>query len=224
MISGHSADYINIHSHKPVQNAGQVTVLNLSDHFEQVSLHPLVSIGLHPWYISRENPQKVLSQIREYAIHPHVIAIGECGLDLLIDVPLLEQEFFFRDQILLAESLRKPLIIHCVKAFNELIRIKKEMDVTVPMIIHGFNNNAAIAGQLQQHGFYLSFGKALLKHHSPAISQITQWPAERLFLETDDADTDISRIFEAAAACRQTSPEALRQQIFKNFKHVFLHE
>ena len=224
MTSGHSIHYINIHSHHPDSDPEQVSIVNLSDGFERVSALPLVSIGLHPWYLHRSNPQEVLISLHEYARHPHVIAIGECGLDLLIDVPLQEQELYFKEQIMIAESLQKPLIIHCVKAFNELIRIKKDMEVSVPMIIHGYNNNATIASQLLQHGFYLSFGKALLKKDSPATQQIVACPANHLFLETDDADIGISRIFEAAAYYRQTSPEALKQQILQNFKRVFLHE
>jgi TatD DNase family protein len=116
------------------------------------------------------------------------------------------------------------MIIHCVKAFNELIRIKKENKVSVPMIIHGFNNNEQIAEQLLKENFYLSFGKAILINNSNAQKVFKNTGIEKLFLETDDSDVSIKSIFDKAAELKGMSVEELKEKIYLNFKTIFDHE
>jgi Tat protein secretion system quality control protein TatD with DNase activity len=90
-----------------------------------------------------------------------VVAIGECGLDRNIDLPLDIQTSIFKRHIELAETLQKPLVIHCVRAFSELIALKKNTKSTVPWIIHGFHKKEEVFQQLLKHDFYFSFGAAM---------------------------------------------------------------
>jgi TatD DNase family protein len=161
-----------------------------------------------------------LEFVRQNASSEKVFAIGECGLDKIINVPLEEQKRIFVEQIKIAEQNKKPLIIHCVKAFDELIKIKNELQIKVPIVIHGFNNNGKIAQQLLKSGFYISLGKALMQDDSNAQKLITQINPEKLFLETDDGNYSIKSIFDKASKLLNIDVEALKKQIMLNFKKL----
>jgi TatD DNase family protein len=176
--------YTNIHTHH-VSTANEISIRNLqpSTYVKDV----LCSVGIHPWYIQENTIETDMNLLSTIAAEKNVLAIGECGLDMLIETAFAVQEKVFIEQIKIAEAIQKPLIIHCVKAFDSLIRIKKEYKVSVPMIVHGYNNNPQIAKQLLKNGFYFSFGKALLKSESNASKVMVELPMDKLFLETDDA-------------------------------------
>lgn len=158
-----------------------------------------ISVGLHPWKIDIENWQSQLETIESLAQNPNVVAIGECGLDRSINVPMLLQKQIFDEQVQLAHRLQKPVIIHCVRAYDELLHWKKSSKSKVPLVVHGFNNRIEIAQQLVKNGFYFSFGAALLTQNSNASKIISQIPAERIFLETDAQIIDIESIYDSAA-------------------------
>lgn len=215
--------YINIHSHHS-QAEDEISILNVPPTIEGVSADQFISIGIHPWYIDQFDIPEKLNFIRSNISNKNIVAIGECGLDKLTEVQFELQEQLFIEQIRIAETHRKPMIIHCVKAFNELIRIKKENKVSVPMIIHGFNNNEQIAEQLLKENFYLSFGKALLINNSNAQKVFKNTGIEKLFLETDDSDVSIKSIFDNAAELKEMNVEELKEKIYLNFKTIFDHE
>lgn len=213
-------NYIDVHTHTLKEsNAIQVYNQPIGDSFQT----NLCSVGIHPWHIDVTNINNQLEQLEILLHQQTVIALGECGLDKLIDLPIATQETVFKAQILLAEKHNKPLIIHCVRAFDDLLRIRKEMKITVPMIVHGYNNNKEIAQQLLKSGCYFSFGKALLSHESNASKVISLIPSDKLFLETDSSDTTIENIYTAASSLLKLEIDALKKIISTNFKNVFLH-
>jgi TatD DNase family protein len=213
-----SGPYINVHTHRPPEE-NCISVFNAGT--ETSKHNSFISVGIHPWYINDFNESSVFDELLQIAGLPQVLAIGECGLDKNAKTSLDIQEHFFREQISIAIQVKKPLIIHCVKAFNELIRIKKESAATVPFIVHGFNNNENIAKELIANGFILSFGKALLSEGSNTQRIVKDIAANSFFLETDDAPVSIMSIFEKAAVLRETSVEELKEQMLLNFKSVF---
>jgi TatD DNase family protein len=212
-----SIPYVNLHTHLPRQE-GVLSIYNNGLNIN--SSDPYLSAGIHPWYIDNSYEKK-LESLRKLARKKKVIAIGECGLDKLTDSSFTLQEQIFIEQIKIAEEVRKPLIIHCVKAFDDLIRIKKKMAVKVPCIVHGYNNNEQIAIQLFKHGFFLSFGKAILTNDSNAFKTLRIAEAGKFFLETDDAALPISLIFTKAAEIKETGINELKQELFLNFKLLF---
>lgn len=166
-----------------------------------------------------------MSMLETYLNDPGLLAIGECGLDKTVATDLARQIVLFEQHIALSEKWRKPIIIHCVRAYNELLRIKKRCKPKQAWIIHGFNNKPPVAEQLLKHGCYLSLGKALLHPFSNAAKTLETMPLDRLFLETDDADDiSISAIYAAAATIAGSSVDDLKQRIFDNFTHVFSNE
>ncbi len=209
--------FINIHSHKSErENEQNIRNLFLSDYSKDTNC----SLGIHPWYINLDTVNDDLKLLNQLAKENNVLVIGECGLDKLVDIDLTIQEKIFKEQIKIAELNQKPIIVHCVKAFDDLIRIKKECAVSVPMIVHGFNNNKQIAEQLLKNGFYISFGKALLKEGSNASKVICGIPIERIFLETDDADILIKTIFDKASQLKSIGIDELKEKMIINFEKI----
>ncbi|MDX2172603.1 MAG: TatD family hydrolase [Bacteroidota bacterium] len=179
------------------------------------------SYGLHPWYINTEDYEDKLKLITLKSNEKRCLAIGECGLDKLSKVDFELQQTVFLQQIKIANQLKKPLIIHCVKAFNELINCLNQSDNEVPVVIHGYNNNENIAQVLLDYGCYFSFGKALLGYDSNAAKAIKNIGRKNFFLETDNADISIKYIYKKASELLGVEEEILKQQLVSNFETVF---
>ena len=104
----------------------------------------LASVGLHPWFLTKENFENDFKKISQLVDNQNIISVGECGLDKLRGEDVAFQTMAFEAQIRLAESVSKPVLIHCVRAFNEVIAVKKRLNPTVPLVIHGFNKNVNV--------------------------------------------------------------------------------
>lgn len=209
--------FIDIHTHHTLRQSDVLAIENRHEIFEQKIDKNPYCFGLHPWYLTDVTQQ--FSSLKEYASQLNVIAIGECGLDKLASTDFALQEAAFSMQIALANEYRKPLIIHCVRAFNEALVLLKA--ARVPVIFHGFNRNESIADMITKEGYYCSFGKSILNEKSPTAKVLADMPNDRFFLETDDAAISITEIYNAAAALRAISVEHLAQQIHNNFNKVF---
>ena len=96
------------------------------------------SVGIHPWHLTESDADRLLKLLEQQLQDDRVVALGEAGLDRLRGCSLDVQISVFRREIALAEAYRLPMVIHCVKAFNELIQLKKELRPRQPWIIHGF--------------------------------------------------------------------------------------
>ena len=129
--------FFNLHTH---QFTNQKGILELVNQYPQEldSSIPNYSIGIHPWYIVQERIAIDLKIIESKLKDASCLAIGECGLDKKVQTPLDLQQEVFERQLVLAEKYKKPVIIHCVAAFQELIAIKKKLKLSVPMIVHVF--------------------------------------------------------------------------------------
>jgi len=212
-------DYFNFHTH---QFTNQPDVLELVNQYPKDfdSSIAFYSIGIHPWYIDENRLDDDLKIIEEKLQTENCLAIGECGLDKRIEVPLELQISVFERQLELAEKYRKPVVIHCVAAFQEITAIKKKMKISVPMIIHGFSKNKQLAEQLIKDGFYLSFGKYLLRN--PDLKNVFQAiPNDRFFLETDTIEETIQEVYELASEYKDLNIKELKAIISSNYKSVF---
>ncbi len=173
------------------------------------------SVGIHPRRVESDNAAPVWEALGKAVLHPQVIAVGEAGFDKLAEVPLDLQAEVFHRQALLAEEAGKPLIIHLVRAADELLAWKCRLRPSVPWVIHGFRGKPALAAMWLRHGFYLSFG---VHYSEKAMCSI---PAGRLLLETDDSGADISGLCLRAAAVRGVPPAQLLHTLHDNVRHVF---
>ena len=165
-----------------------------------------------------------ISQVFSFSDSQILIAIGECGLDRACDSDFELQREVFIKQIELSEQYHKPLIIHAVRSYPDIISIWKEMKPNQPWIIHGFNGNEHSAEQLLRHdGIYLSLGDVLFKNEKRAERLLDIIPSDRLFLETDVAERSIVEVYEKASLLSDVATDILRKDIFDNFVKIFGH-
>ncbi|WP_456315367.1 TatD family hydrolase [Pseudomonas shirazensis] len=212
-------EFFNFHTHQFTSQSNVLELVNQYPNEFDASI-PFYSIGIHPWYIAENRIDTDLKIIEEKLQTENCLAIGECGLDKRIEIPLELQVSVFEKQLVLAEKYRKPVVIHCVAAFQEIIAIKKKMKISVPMIMHGFSKNSQIAEQFIKEGFYLSFGKYLLKN--PDLKTVFQHiPNDRFFLETDTIEESIQQVYDLAAEYKNLEIKELQDIISSNFKQVF---
>jgi len=174
------------------------------------------SIGIHPWDADIEFSK---IEFKNFISHQNCIAIGECGLDKVIDVDLELQKNIFITQLDLALYHQKPVIIHCVKAFDEIIEICEPFQNKIRLIIHGFNKSQQLAKQLIESGFYISLGDAIFKKSDFNFNAIC---LDNLFLETDiDDKLTISEIYKSCALRFNISENDLKEKIYSNFTNLF---
>ena len=179
------------------------------------------SVGLHPWFLTKQNAESDFEKLSEWVKNPSVIAIGECGLDKLKGVDLATQTVYFTKQIQLAETVGKPVVIHCVRAYNEVIVLKKTLKPTVPLIIHGFNKNETILAELLKNGFYISIGAAILRGPDKFKKSVLDIPLTQLFFETDDKDIAVQHVYEAYSGLAEMDLINLKSIVYNNFKRIF---
>ena len=200
-------NFFDFHHHDAGKNFG---IYNLK--FNEVPPQSFFSAGIHPNAVADDFEEK-LNWLREISAHKNCVAIGECGLDGLIDVDEKLQEKAFLAQIEVANSVKKPLIIHCVKRFSQLLPFRKVSKV--PMIVHGFNKRKTIGDDLLKNGFCLSFGKSVL-YNVNLQDFVRDFPIEKMFLETDSADFDIKDLYEKVAEIKNLKLGEFNQKIMKN--------
>ena len=195
----------DIHTHhKPTDFTVAIQSLTVSEAEKQLTpkAEGLYSVGIHPWYIS-DNYHSDLQMLKNHASNKRVVLIGECGLDKNSKATASIQIQVFKAQVKLSEELQKPLIIHCVGYFNELLTIKKDMNPQQLWIVHGFRGKPQLATQLLKAGCALSFGE---KYNEDSV-RVT--PIEKLYIETDESTVSIETIYRKIAVVKAIAPNNL---------------
>ena len=212
--------FVNIHGHRRANNIQEWVLRSLmaSEYPPDDIEYGHYSVGFHPYNVGKVDEQDTLNKVRLATENPNVFAIGEIGLDKSIDAPLELQQRIFEKQVDIAEFADLPVILHVVRAFNEMIEFKKAHNPSVPMIIHGYNGNKEVAAALVKAGFLISFGEAIASDHTKVIEACREVPLDRMFLETDEGEMDIREIYHAAAEIKGVSLDQLRLQIVENVK------
>lgn len=186
----------NIHTHKAETSSDAgcrvKCILNTypGEFYEKKSQYTdcWFSCGIHPW--DAEESGSLFNILKEIAASPEVVAIGEVGLDKLKGPDMFVQAEVFRRQAELAIQVNKPLIIHCVKAWDELISLYKEYrKYDIPWIVHGYRGNLEQTKQLSKLGFKFSIGE---KFNRESLKRI---PVTDIFCETDMSDLTICDVY-----------------------------
>jgi TatD DNase family protein len=173
----------------------------------------LFSCGIHPW--NSENSDMQIACLSEIASDKRVVAIGETGLDKLKGASLDVQITVFKKQIELSEKLQKPIIIHCVKAWEDLIRTHRETKPAQPWIIHGYRGNPKLTEQLVKEKFMFSVGEKINSQSMPLI------PIDSLFCETDESRKNIREVYFQVAKALNMDMETFADKIAENVHRVF---
>lgn len=206
----------DIHTHHHPAAPGTAVVQLTPDAFSPLPEH-FYSVGLHPWDISNDWRTQ-MAKLLVMALHTHVLMIGETGLDKKNSPASMETQLeVFREHIRLSELIRKPLIIHCVKAFDELLAIRKETKATLPWIVHGFRGGVEQWQQLSRAGLHVSLGK----HYDTEL--IKQLPLHQLLLESDDT-TELDTVYDHASHDTGISIPELRAHVGNNLLRLLRHE
>lgn len=202
-----SMKFVDIHTHKSLGIKDEIWVRNLSVNEAKAilaeNLDDFFSVGIHPW--NAENiDESEFQQLEILAKNENVKLIGECGLDKNREISFAKQLSVFEKQIQLSEMIRKPLIIHCVGYFNEIIALRKQKNPEQQWIIHGFRGKPQLAEQLLKAGFSLSFGERF----NPESVKVC--PIDQLFIETDESEKSVSEIYAEIAQIKNCTVEELQ--------------
>lgn len=209
--------FFNFHTHNNTLNGDtstdEMAILNRRP-YDALPCDSPCSVGLHPWDVSDDWAEQV-EMVRQKAKEDSVWAIGECGLDRLRGGEMSLQTDAFKAQVAIAREVGKPIIVHCVKAFDELLKCidckdtlpsKRTIQETrhtdcatracqPPIIIHGFRGKPQQAKQIIAKGLLLSFGY----HYNVETLRFVYSTNLPFFLETDDLHLSVRQIYEQVA-------------------------
>lgn len=216
-------DYIDIHNHGGTPHTGRFSVENLMAH------EPVIpgsedgmtyTFGIHPWYLTEESLREQIENVNIHSGNPNVIAVGEAGFDKLRGPDNELQKKAFEAQVVISDERSKPLYIHCVRAWDELLASHKRMRPRMSWLVHGFRGKKDLAMQLISKGMYISFWFDFIMR--PESSDLLRnLPDDRIFLETDGSGNDIKLIYEKVAVDLGINTERLKEQIFSNYNKLF---
>lgn len=167
------------------------------------------TVGIHPWH-TEGDVEAQMQALAEAAQNEQVMAIGETGLDSLRGAPLDVQMRLFERHIALAEALGKPLVIHCVRTSQQVLKAWSESRKSVVWAIHGFRGNARVVAPLVKAGFYISFGE---RFNPDALRAV---PLDRLLAETDESTLPIGQIISQLAIALQMPSDRLESIVAAN--------
>lgn len=176
------------------------------------------SSGRHPWLLFTDKDLNI-EQLKEELIQEGCVALGECGLDRVKGPALEEQIAIFREQVHLSEELKLPMIIHCVRAWNELRELKRELSPSMPWIWHGFNKPQLIREVIEE-GIYLSLGEELL-HNTKLQSALKEVPIQKILIETDESPVPVKQLYVCLSELKKIPLPALTSEIQNTIKRIF---
>lgn len=187
-----------------------VTYTDIHTHHPREGVLSPLTIGVHPWKAER------LLSLPDFAVAE---IIGETGIDRACEVNIEAQAQLFEQHLMAAERLGKPIVLHVVKAFEEVMNILANYNIE-SVVFHGFIGSLEQATRAIERGYYLSFGERSLR--SPKTCKVVeQIPLERLFIETDDnTEICIEELYKRVAAMRDISIEELAAQLMENYERV----
>ena len=189
---------VNIHTHHPKNDERTLSV-----------------VGIHPYDSEGATTDSVFAVERLCTDYD---AIGEIGLDFACNAEREKQLLIFQAQLEVAHKAGKGVVLHCVKAFENVMDCLK--DYTLPFVIfHGFIGSTEQAKRATNRGYFLSFGHRAFR--SPrSIEAMKNTPTEQLFFETDECDVSIDQIYSQASAILGI-PEAMLEYITnENFDKI----
>ncbi len=208
-------NYIDFHTHKLSAPDGVITVYNHLLHEETSIPGHFYSAGLHPWYADKLSAAELSRVLDMHGTNSNLIALGETGLDKVCKIPIQLQQDIFELQLNKAVILSKPVIIHCVKAWEEMIEITNHYQV--PMILHGYNGSDQLTGNLVKRGFFFSIGSMILNPDSKISHAIHHIPLSSIFCETDESDESIQSVYNAVSGYLKMKEPDFRRTAFENF-------
>ena len=219
MESAAMIPFTDAHTHRKAESAGVLALRNLAYPLERAHSagDALFSAGIHPYDVLTQN----FEPLKAYLLESRCSAVGECGLDRSIEIDFDLQKRCLLHQAELAGELALPLVLHCVRAYPEMIALKKRIGSSIPWVVHGFRGNEQAARELLKHGFTLSLSAVWLRHIDKLYDCII---SSGFLLETDDGEEKIEELYPLAARLAGMDAGELKERIYRKFTGIFHHE
>jgi len=195
-------------------------------------LHPCY--GLHPGYYA-EHTENHLQELAQWLGKEPAVAVGECGLDYaMAGADKANQQHLFAAQLAFAREFNLPIVIHAVKAVEDVIRMIRASGHYRGMV-HSFNGSAQQASRLIDLGYMLSFGGAVTHSRAKRLQAlVSSLPLDALLLETDSPDQPPSNypgqrnepaylvdIWQSISALRSEDAETIAAKTTENACQLF---
>jgi TatD DNase family protein len=213
--------YIDIHSHRENRQKEGTTIHNILLNKNEQSNGNTLSVGWHPWEADSFPVHFIEQRLIEMSSLETVVAIGECGLDKATSIPLSTQNEVLKLHIHVASKKSKPLILHCVRAYNEILELLKAENYSGKFVFHAYNGNIEQTMQLIKTKAFFSFGKSLLNLSVKQVEVFKSIPLDRLFLETDMSDIPIEKIYRYASEILGITENELATKLETNYQEMF---
>ena len=215
--------YIDIHTHHSGNSEEIISLrsLFLQDIDSTVEITFPFSTAIHPWHSDKIGIAEVGTMLESLCSQKNLIAIGETGLDKICAVDFELQKKVFAIQIDFAQKYHKPIIIHAVKSWNELILLFRR--IKVPVILHGYSEGLTLTEQLIGFGCYFSLGKSVLNPSARFKESLKIIPLTSILCETDDSAIPIGEIYRKVASLLNVQIDFLKNQVYENYSTIFPH-
>jgi len=212
--------YIDFHTHKPLYSAESNILEVISVHNTVKYENEYFTVGHHPWWTGQALSEVDLQNMETLLANKYCLGIGECGLDKLKGATKEIQEEVFYQQIMLANKNNVPVIVHCVRQYDQALNFKKKYGKT-PWVIHGFRRNQHLAKSLIDQGIMLSVSPIQQMNES-FVEMLRFLPADSYFLETDsEYSLTIIERYQLMATLKNLDLEELKTQMRVNFDGFF---
>ena len=215
---------IHTHSNPHPDVAAVVDISGREDCFVfyDGSKHHFFSAGIHPKSIGEDWKNK-LSGIEMLAGKNNFAGVGECGLDKFSDCPRGLQEEVFEAQLSLCQRIDKPIIIHCVRLYTDVVRLIKKVNFQNPAIFHGYNGNPDVTAQLLKlpNAFFSFSASTFATPETSGAKSLPLIPTTRILTETDCGEnSNMPLTIKLLADKKNIEPHPMQQMIFENFWRV----
>lgn len=160
------------------------------------------ALGLHPFFSADHTvaaEQQLAAELEAESLlraknRSHCVAVGECGLDFAIaEVDRDQQLTLLSSQLRLANHYGLPVILHCRKAYPELLRLLKQIPPVAGGVYHAFSGSLEQARQMIDLGLKIGVGGTITYERAKKTrAAIAQLPLSALLLETDAPDMPVA--------------------------------
>ncbi len=217
-----SAYYFDAHSHSDSLAPEIITLRSFSHNHSWVQKEGFFSLGIHPWFTKDSSLQALSAELTKVMESDFFLALGECGLDRVANTSWTEQLKYFSGQIDLAKKLKiQVVVIHSVKAYDEILNLIEEYQYSGTLIFHDFNASEEIAQKILSKGHILSLGKTLERENSRVRKYLDKEMLSQLLLESDDEKILITKRYEQLTSLLAIPQEELKEALWKNALRIF---
>ncbi|WP_168013002.1 TatD family hydrolase [Halomonas salinarum] len=207
-----------------------------------------VCLGLHPYFLDEHcfsehgrdaqgvsDDDDLVALEEALDAHPEVVALGECGIDARFEDTLDAQWALFKAQLRIAKVRHLPVVIHCVRANDQVAKCLKEIGLPAGGLIHAFAGSLQQAQRFLELGFVLGLGGAMTHQRAKRLRRcVADLPTHGFVLETDSPDMPpagfkglrneparLAMIADEVATLQKTSRATLEELTTANAARVF---